>query len=56
MGVEVILSLPSRGNSLVIDDKVDKERGTFEPNVDVRGSIDWWEFKRVYNSMVKVDV
>ena len=40
MGVRVVLSLSSRGNLLVIDDKVDREKGTFEPNVDVRGSID----------------
>ena len=40
MGVEVVPSLPSRGSPLVIDDKVDRERGTFEPNVDIRGSID----------------
>ena len=40
MGVRVVLSLSSRGNLLVIDNKVDRERGTFELNVDVRGSID----------------
>ena len=48
--------MPSRGNPLVIDDKVDREKGTFEPNVDVRGSIDQWEFKGVYDSVVKVDI
>ena len=46
----------SRGGSLIINDKVDKERGIFESNVDVKGSIDWQEFKRVYNSMVKIDI
>ena len=40
MRIEVILSLSSRGSPLVIDDKVDREKGTFEPNVDIRGSID----------------
>ena len=40
MRVGVILSLLSRGGSLVINDKVNRERGTFEPNIDVRGSID----------------
>ena len=56
MGVRVVSLLPSRGGFLVIDDKVDRERGTFKPNVDVRDGIDWWEFKRVYNSVVKVDI
>ena len=40
VGVGVIPSLLSRGSPLVIDDKVDRERGTFKPNVDVRDSID----------------
>ena len=40
MGVGVVLSLPSKNSSLVINDKVDREKGTFEPNVDVRGGID----------------
>ena len=40
MGVEVIPLLSSKSGSLVIDNKVDRERGTFEPNVDVRGSVD----------------
>ena len=40
MRVGVVLLLPSRGSSLVIDDKVDREKGTFEPNVDVKGGID----------------
>ena len=56
MRVGVIPSLPSNGSSLVIDDKIDRERGTFKLNVNVRGSIDQWEFKGVYNSVVKVDV
>ena len=40
MRVGVIPSLLSKGGLLVINDKVDKKRGTFEPNIDVRGSID----------------
>ena len=56
IGVGVVPSLSNRGGSLVINDKIDRERGTFEPNMDVRGSIDWQEFKRVYNNVVKVDV
>ena len=40
MRVGVILSLPSKGGSLIIDDKVDRERGTFKPNVNVRDSVD----------------
>ena len=40
IGVRVVPLLPNRGNPLVINDKVDRERGTFEPNVDVRGSVD----------------
>ena len=56
MGVGVVLSLPSRGSPLVINDKVDRKKGTFEPNVDVRGGIDRQEFKGVYNSVVKVDI
>ena len=56
MRVKVISLLLSKGGSLVIDNKVDKERGTFKPNMDIRGSIDQWEFKRVYNSVVKIDI
>ena len=56
MGVGVVLLLPSRGSPLVIDNKVNRERGTFEPNVDVRGGIDQQEFKGVYDSVIKVDV
>ena len=40
MGVRVVSLLPSKGGFLVIDDKVDRERGTFKSNVDIRGSID----------------
>ena len=56
MRVRVVLLLLSRGNPLVIDDKVNRERGTFEPNVDIKSSVDQQEFKGVYNSVVKVDV
>ena len=56
MEVGVILLLSSKGSPLVIDNKINRERGTFEPNMDIRGGIDWWEFKGVYNSIVKVDV
>ena len=55
MGVRVIPSLLSKGGSLVIDNKVDRERGTFKSNVNVEG-VDWQEFKRVYNSIVKINV
>ena len=40
MRVEVILLLPSKSGPLIINNKVDRERGTFEPNMNVRGSID----------------
>ena len=40
MEIKVILLLLSRGSLLVINNKVDRERGIFEPNVDVRGGID----------------
>ena len=56
MEVKVILSLLSRGGSLIIDDKVDRERGTFKPNMDIRGSVDRQEFKRVYNNIMKINV
>ena len=56
MGVRVIPSLPSRDSPLVIDDKINRERGTFKPNVDIKGGVDQQEFKGVYNSVVKVDV
>ena len=56
MRVGVILSLLSRGNPLVVNNKIDREKDTFKPNVNVRGSIDQQEFKRVYDSVVKVDI
>ena len=40
MGVRVVPSLPSRGSPLVINNKVNRERGTFKPNMDVKGGID----------------
>ena len=54
--VRVVLSLPNRGGPLVIDDKIDREKGIFEPNMDVKSSINWQEFKRVYNNIVKIDM
>ena len=56
MRVGVISLLLSRDSPLVINDKIDRERGTFKPNIDIRGSIDWWKFKGVYNSIVKTDI
>ena len=56
MRVGVIPLLSSRGGFLVINDKIDRERGTFEPNIDIRGDVDQQEFKEVYNSVIKVDV
>ena len=50
------LSVFLNSSPLVIDNKIDRERGTFEPNIDVRGGIDRREFKGVYNSVVKVNV
>ena len=40
MRVRVILLLPSKSGPLIIDNKVDRKRGTFEPNMDVKGSVD----------------
>ena len=40
MRVRVILLLLNKGSPLVIDNKVDRERGTFKLNMDVRGGID----------------
>ena len=40
MKIGVVLLLPSRGGSLIINNKVDRKRGTFESNVNVKGSID----------------
>ena len=56
MEVEIVLLLLSKSGPLIIDDKVNRERGTFKPNMDVKSSIDQQEFKRVYNSIVKIDV
>ena len=41
---------------MIINNKINRERDTFKPNMDVRGSVDQREFKRVYNSVVKVDM
>ena len=40
MEVEIVPLLLNRGSPLVINNKVNRERGTFEPNIDIRGSID----------------
>ena len=40
MGIGVILSLSNRSDLLVINNKVDRERGTFKLNVDIRGGVD----------------
>ena len=48
--------LLSKSDSLVINNKVNRERGIFKPNMDIKSSIDWWEFKRVYNNIIKVDI
>ena len=39
MGVRVVLLLSSKSGPLVINDNVDREKSTFKPNVDVRGSV-----------------
>ena len=39
MKVGVILLLLNRGDSLVINNKVNRERGIFESNMDVKNSI-----------------
>ena len=41
MKVEVILSLLNKSDLLVINNKVDEEKGIFEPNMNVRDSINW---------------
>ena len=46
----------SRDGSLVINNKVDKEKGIFRSNMNVKSGIDWQEFKEVYNSIVKIDI
>ena len=40
MRVRVISLLLNRGGSLVINNKINRERGTFKPNMDVRGGVD----------------
>ena len=40
MGVRVILLLPNKSGLLVINDKVDRKRGIFELNIDIRDNID----------------
>ena len=39
MGVRVIPSLLSRGSSLVINNKINREKDIFKPNINIRGSI-----------------
>ena len=39
MRVKVISLLLSKNNSLIINNKVNRERDTFKPNVDIRGSV-----------------
>ena len=39
IGVGIVLSLLNKDSSLVINNKVNREKGTFEPNVDVRGGV-----------------
>ena len=48
--------LLSKSDSLVINNKVNKERGIFKPNMDIKGGINWWEFKKVYDNIVKIDI
>ena len=40
MRVGVVLLLLSKGGPLVINNKVDRERGTFKLNVDIRSGVD----------------
>ena len=40
MGVGLILLLLSKSDSLVINNKVNRERGTFKLNINIRDSID----------------
>ena len=40
MGVRVVLLLLSKGGPLVINNKINRKRDTFELNVGVRSSID----------------
>ena len=39
--IGVVLSLLSRDSPLVINNKVNREKGTFKPNIDIKSSIDW---------------
>ena len=39
MGVKVIPLLPSKNNSLIVNNKIDREKGIFKPNINIRGSI-----------------
>ena len=41
MRVGVAPSLLNKNNSLVISDKVNREKDTFKLNINIRGSIDW---------------
>ena len=41
MEVEIISLLSNKGSPLVINVKVDKERDTFELNINIRGNVDW---------------
>ena len=38
--VRVVPSLLSRGSPLIIDNKINREKGTFKPNMNVESSID----------------
>ena len=40
MEVRVILLLLSRSDSLIINNKINRERGTFKLNMDIKGNID----------------
>ena len=39
MRVGVISLLLSKSNSLIINNKVNRKKGIFKPNIDIRGSI-----------------
>ena len=41
---------------MVIDNKIDRKRDTFELDVDIRGNVNWQEFKEVYDNIVKIDI
>ena len=40
MRVRIILLLLGRGGSLIINDKIDREKDIFELNMNIRGSVD----------------